>query len=186
MASLRSTLALIFALAATSCASYPPLPTVQALDLERFMGDWYVVAHIPASSEERAYNAVESYALREDGVIETTYSFRDGGFEAPIEVLRPSAIVRDRETNATWGMRFFWPFRFEYLVTYLDSGYRSTIIGRTARDYAWIMTRDPRVSEVRMQELIDELRGQGYDVARLRRVPQRWPDPEIERARVAK
>ena len=160
------------------CSSHPLLPTVARVDLQRFMGDWYVVAHIPAGKEADAYNAVESYALAADGrTIETTYAFRDGGFDGPVEVLRPNGVVRDRETNARWGMQFFWPFRFEYLITWLDADYQTTIIGRSKRDYAWIMARRPDLAEAEYQELVAELGRQGYDLSELRRVPQRWPDP---------
>ena len=172
-------LALGGALAALAgCRSYPPLPTVPYVDLKRFLGDWYVVAHIPASSEANAYNAVESYGLQADGTIATTYAFRDGSFDGPIEVMHPSAIVSDTKTNATWGMQFFWPLRFEYLITFLDPDYQTTIIGRTARDYAWIMARRPELTEAEHSALAAELQRQGYDPKLLRRVPHRWPDPE--------
>ena len=160
-----------------ACRSYPPLPTVEHVDLQRFMGDWYVIAHIPASSEAEAYNAVESYQLESDGTIATTYAFRDGGFDSEFVVMQPSAVVRDLISNATWGMQFFWPLRFEYLITFLDPEYETTIIARSARDYAWIMARRSDVDEATYGTLVDALREQGYDTSRLRRVPQRWPDP---------
>jgi apolipoprotein D and lipocalin family protein len=166
------------ALLLSACRSYPPLPTVAHVDLPRFMGDWYVVAHIPASAEAEAYNAVESYRLEADGTIATTYAFRDGGFDGEIVVMEPSGVVRDAQTNATWGMQFFWPLRFEYLITYLDEAYATTIVGRTARDYAWIMARTPDLSAEAFARLEAELVRQGYDLAGLRRVPHRWPDPE--------
>ena len=160
------------------CSSYPPLPTVESVDLQRFMGDWYVIAHIPASSEANAFNGVESYALEADGGIATTYSFRDGAFDGPIEVMKPNAVVWNKKTNAAWGMQFFWPLRFEYLITYLDEDYTTTIIGRSPRDYAWVMARSPDVSDEKYSELVAELERQGYDKSKLRRVPHRWPDPQ--------
>ena len=48
----------------------PPIETVDYVDLERFMGDWYVIASIPTFIEKGAHNAVESYRLAEDGTIE--------------------------------------------------------------------------------------------------------------------
>ena len=159
------------------CASQPPLPTVPHVDLPRFMGDWFVVAHIPAPGETEAYNGVESYELRPDGTIATTYAFRDGGFEGDLEVMRPNAVVWDTTTNATWGMQFFWPLRFEYLVTFLDADYQTVIVARTSRDYAWIMARRPDLDAATLANLEQELARQGYDMSALRRVPQHWPDP---------
>lgn len=160
-----------------ACVAAPPLPTVADVDLGRFAGDWYVIAHVPAPGEEEAFNGVESYRVVDRRRIATTYAFRVGGFDGPVEVLRPSGYVRDPVSNAYWGMEFFWPLTFEYRITYLDPAYRTTIIARTARDYAWVMARSPEVSATRYAELIAELERQGYDVSKVRRVPQRWPDP---------
>lgn len=151
----------------------PPLPTVERVDLERFMGDWYVLAHIPASIEKDAWNAVESYRLAEDGTIDTTFTFREGGFDGPEKRYTPRGFVRDRETNATWGMQFFWPFRAEYLVVHLDEGYRTTIVGRTKRDYVWVMAREPVIPEAEYEALVRKVGEAGYDLAKLRKVPQR-------------
>ncbi|MDE2249810.1 MAG: lipocalin family protein [Gammaproteobacteria bacterium] len=37
---------------------HPPLPTVAHADLQRFMGEWYVIASIPTRIEVGAHNAV--------------------------------------------------------------------------------------------------------------------------------
>ena len=69
-------------------------------------------------------------------------------------------------------MRFVWPFKAEYLIIYLDEDYTRTIIGRTARDYAWIMARDPALPDADLQDLIAFLSERGYDTSRVRRMPQ--------------
>ena len=166
--------ALLLALA--GCASHPPLPTATNVDLERFMGDWYVQAHIPARAERSAHNAVESYALDGDGRVLTSYVFREGGFDGELEVLQPVGFVSE-DSDAVWGMRFLWPFRAEYRVAYVDADHSETIIARTKRDYAWIMTREPEISDARLEALTRRLADLGYELDGLRRVPQRWPDP---------
>ena len=159
-----------------SCSSHAPQRQVENLDLERFMGDWYVQAHIPTGSEKNAYNGVESYALDDKGRILTSYVFRDGAFDADLEVMEPTGFVSNASTSK-WGMRFIWPFKAEFLVSYLDPEYTETIIARTKRDYVWVMTRAPEISDERMAALTAEVAELGYDVSELRRVPQRWPDP---------
>ena len=51
----------------SACSSVEPLATVDHVDLDRFMGDWYVIANIPTSIETEAFNAIETYRLDEDG-----------------------------------------------------------------------------------------------------------------------
>ena len=68
-------LAAVIAVLAGGCASAKPtIAPVEAVDLPRFMGDWYVIAHIPSKQERDAYDAVESYRLDADGRIRTTYT----------------------------------------------------------------------------------------------------------------
>lgn len=162
----------------TGCAPTKPLATAPYVDLDRFMGDWYVQGHIPAGAEEAAYNAVESYALEGETKVLTSYVFRKGGFDGKLKTLEPTGFVSDRETNATWGMRFIWPFKAEYLVGYVDAEYTETIIARSKRDYVWIMTREPEISPARYDALVERVRAMEYDVVELRRVPQRWPDED--------
>jgi apolipoprotein D and lipocalin family protein len=166
----------VIALAAmlSACSSTPTLPTAKNVDLPRFMGDWYVIANIPTRWERGAYNAVESYKLDPDGSIATTFTFREGAFDGPEKVMRPRGFVRDRTTNATWGMQFVWPIRAEYLIAHVDPGYTETIIARSQRDYVWIMARKPVLADQDYQRLVGMVRDMGYDVSKLQKVPQRW------------
>lgn len=77
--------------------------------------------------------------------------------------------------NAEWGMQFVWPFKAEFLITHLNADYTQTVIGRNKRDYVWIMARTPEIPEADYQRLLIELTVQGYDLTKLRKVPQRWP-----------
>ena len=40
------------------CASAPPLRTVQHVELPRFMGDWFVIAHLPLRQERNAFDEI--------------------------------------------------------------------------------------------------------------------------------
>ena len=142
--SLKKTLmALAGAAVLSGCQAAPPLETVDRVDLERFMGDWYVIANIPTFIERDAYNAVESYRLDDDGTIATTFTFRKDSFDGPEKRYTPRGFVRDTESNAEWGMQFIWPIKGDYRIIYLDEHYSVTIIGRNKRDYVWLMARSP-------------------------------------------
>ena len=158
------------------CQSAPvaPLATVARVDLPRFMGDWYVIASIPTFIETTAFNAVESYALDADGSIATTFTFRDGAFDGSQKRYHPRGFVLDRRSNAVWGMQFIWPIKADYRIAWLDEDYSQVVIARQRRDYAWIMARTPVISEQHYQERVAFLAAQGYDVSKIRKVPQRW------------
>ena len=150
------------------------METVSYVDLERFMGDWYVIANIPTFLEKGAHNAVESYAMNEDGTIATTFVFRDGGFDGKEKEYHPKGLVLDKRTNARWGMRFVWPLKSDYRIVYLDEDYTQTIIARQKRDFVWIMARTPSISDEDFQRLVAFVESIGYDTSKIERVPQRW------------
>lgn len=157
----------------TGCAAVPtePIITVQPVDLPRFMGRWYVIASIPTFLEKDAYGAIESYELNADGTVATTFTFRKGSLDGPLKSMKPRGTVR-ATTNATWSMQFVWPFKAEYLIAYVDSQYSVTIVARNKRDFVWIMARTPELSASAYQELEDRVGSLGYDLSKLRRVPQ--------------
>ncbi|MDH5194711.1 MAG: lipocalin family protein [Nitrospira sp.] len=167
---LMSALLLAFA----GCSSPPPIRTATAVDLERFMGDWYVIANIPTFIETNAYNAMESYRLAEDGTVATTFIFRKGGFEGERKTYHPTGYIIDTQSNAVWGMQFIWPIKADYRIVFVDESYSQTVIGRTARDYVWLMARTPEIPDPDYQRFLRLIAEEGYDVSKVKKVPQRW------------
>jgi apolipoprotein D and lipocalin family protein len=155
-------------------AKEPDMQTVDYVDLERFMGPWYVIANIPTFLEKDAHNAVETYTLNDDGTIATNFTFRKGDFDGKVKEYNPKAFITDTETNALWGMRFVWPIKADYRIIYLNDDYTQTVIGRQSRDFVWIMAKTPTIPEEDYNRLVDFIASFGYDMSKLQRVPQRW------------
>ncbi len=161
------------------CAhSLPPLKTVERVDINRFMGPWYVIACIPTFIETKAYNAIEEYRLRPDGSIDTVFTFHEGDFDGPKKRFNPRGFVVDKVNNSTWKMQFVWPFKAQFLITYLSPDLSQTIIARDKRDYFWIQARTPQIPDADYQNLLNMLASQGYDITKVRKVPQRWPQKQ--------
>jgi apolipoprotein D and lipocalin family protein len=169
-------IATLLALCACAGTQKAEMKTVDKVDLQRFMGPWYVIANIPTFIEKGAHNAVESYRLDADGTIETTFTFRDGSFDGKKKTYHPRGFVLDRNTNARWGMRFIWPIKADYRIVHLSDDYAETVIARRQRDYVWIMARTPAIPEADYQRLLRFVADLGYDPARVQKVPQRWPE----------
>ena len=155
----------------SGCQTMKPIHTVDRVDLARFMGDWYVIAGIPTSTEKDAYNAVESYHLKKDGSVGVTYKFNQGGLDGPMRVKTYRGFIRDNKSNAVWDYQIVWPFKAEYRIIHLDADYSRTVIGRSKRDYVWIMARKPFIPNGDYEKILKFLVEQGYSLDGLRKVP---------------
>ncbi len=97
-------------LSSCSTSGLPPLRGIErTVDLQRFMGPWFVIASIPIDipllpmfSEKGAHNGVETYRLAPDGTIHTTYTFRRDSFDGPERVFTPRARVANPPVNSEW------------------------------------------------------------------------------------
>jgi len=171
--SIRTVVPLLLASLMIGCGGNArPIPPVAEVHVPRFMGDWYVIAHIPSRPERNAFDAVESYALRPDGRIQTTFRYRKGSFDAPVKTMHPVGTVKPGTNGAEWGMQFIWPIKAEYVIVYLDADYQQTIVGRSKRDYVWLMSRTPTMSDADYNKATARIAALGYDLSKLRRVPQ--------------
>jgi apolipoprotein D and lipocalin family protein len=153
--------------------SQPPLKTVPHVDVKRYMGDWYVIAHIPYSLEEGKVGTLDCYALRPDGRIDNIYRFRKGSLDAPLEEWKGVAWVHDTQTNAEWRVQFIWPLRMPYLVIDLDEDYQWSAIGYPSRELGWVLSRQPVLDERVYQSILSRMQAQGYDTSKFKKVPQR-------------
>ena len=161
----------ILLLVLSGCQTMKPIHTVDKVDLNRFMGDWYVIASIPTFIEKDAFNAIESYRLEDDGTVATTFKFNKGSFDGPLKKYHARGYVRDKGSNAVWGMQFIWPFKAEYRIIFLSEDYSQTVIGRTKRDYVWIMAREKTIPADEYEEILKFLQEQNYDIENISEVP---------------
>lgn len=174
----RTTAVLALALVASACSVMPPadFPRVEHVDLDRFAGRWYVIAHIPPGATADAYNGVERYERVGPDRVEIDYTYLEGGFDGERERIRMRGRVLADSGNAVWAVSPLWPLRFENTVSYVAPDYRTTIVARSKRDYVWIMARTPEIEQTVYADLVERVDELGYDTAELRRMPQQPRD----------
>lgn len=148
--------------------NYPSLAT--SVDLDRFMGVWYVHGYSPTFLDKEAHNATETYELKENGKIATTYRFQKGK-EGTFKKYTPVGKIVNTETNAEWKMRFFGIISQPYLILHVDEAHTETIIGHPNRELMWIMTKSTSIEESDYERLVDLLDREGFETDRLERVP---------------
>ena len=165
---------ILFLLTLTACSiqQKKSIEPVSEIQLDAFMGDWYVLAHIPALIEKNAFNAIESYKyIEEKQEIETTFTFNHSDYDGPQKIYKPKGYIVPGTNNAVWGMQFIWPIKAQYIIAYIDEGYQNTIVARDKRDYLWFMSRKSDMTTEKKKWIYKKTEELGYDKNMLRFVP---------------
>jgi apolipoprotein D and lipocalin family protein len=151
-----------------SAASPQPARDV---DLARFLGRWYVIAHMPGAARENL-GAYFEYRRRDDGRIDDVYSRHEQSFDRPARTDARVALA-DPELPARWKVRESWLSSSERLLLYVSADYRYAIAGDPDGSSAWVLAREPEIAEWSYAGLLARLALQGYDVSKFRRVPHK-------------
>ena len=157
---------MLAALLALGLQAAPP-PTVDRVDLARYMGTWHEIARYPNRFQKDCTCATATYSLRPDGKVSVLNQCltADGASRSA----RGRAKVVDTATNARLKVSFFWPFYGDYWILDLDPDYQRVLVGTPNRKYLWILSRQPRMSPETYARLEARARELGFDPARLLR-----------------
>lgn len=149
-----------------------PVQVVPQVDLQRYTGKWYEIARYPNRFQNRcASDSTAEYTLQPDAKIQVINSCRKS--DGKLSKVKGTAKLADRKgPNSKLKVSFFWPFYGDYWIIGLDPDYKWAIVGHPERKYLWILSRTPELDEVTYRRILDLIRGQGYDPARLIRTSQ--------------
>jgi lipocalin len=146
------------------CVSGPKVDNapVAALDLNRYLGEWYEIARFDHSFERGIEQAKANYTLNEDGTIKVVNSGIKNG--KPKTAIGKGKLT---DTPALLRVSFFGPFYADYRVMMIDDDYAYALVGSGGADYLWILSRTPTISDVMKSALLVEARRRGYDTSKL-------------------
>ncbi|NTV53356.1 MAG: lipocalin family protein [Candidatus Firestonebacteria bacterium] len=164
----------LFALAGCSHMPQPPeVQTVEHVDLKRYLGTWYEIATLPAWFEKDAVAVTADYSLNPDGTVKVVNACRRKNLDGPKDVANGTARVVDTVSNAKLKVSFFLWFAGDYWIMELGKDYDYAVIGGPDRQYFWILSRTATMNETLYRAILQRAAGQGYDLSRLRKTPQR-------------
>ena len=149
-----------------------PLTVVDTVDLDRYLGKWYEIASYPAWFQKGCTGSTAEYSLLPKGKIQVINRCRKGSLDGPPKESKGKAEVVDTATNAKLKVWFFWPFKGNYWIIDLDSDYQWAVVGEPSRKYLWILSRTPTMDEALYQRILERLKDNGYDPARLSKTAQ--------------
>jgi apolipoprotein D and lipocalin family protein len=140
------------------------LEVVPRVELERYLGKWYEIAHLPARFQEGCTDTTATYALSGDGSISVLNEcIRNGRTKQA----KGKAKVVDKNSGAKLKVTFFWPFYGDYWIIDLGKDYDYAVVGTPNRKYLWILSRTPRMDDKLYSQLVESVKSKGFDVDNL-------------------
>jgi apolipoprotein D and lipocalin family protein len=165
-------LTLLVALAGCNTAARrDPLPSAGTIDLDRFLGEWYVIASVPTILDHQPYNGVEVYE-RADRGIQVTYTFNSSSPTGDLKTVNARAMIDNPGINTHWTFYYTWPIAEDYRVLYLEPDYSVAVFGKTDRTKARILARERQIDRALYSDIILHLQDLGYNVGKIRIIPQ--------------
>ena len=140
------------------------LEVVPHVELEKYLGKWYEIAHLPARFQKDCTNTTATYTLSKDGnIIVLNECVRNG----KVKRAKGKAKVVDKNTGAKLKVTFFWPFSADYWIINLGKNYDYAVVGTPNRKYLWILSRAPQMDDRLFSTLIESVKSKGFDVNNL-------------------
>ena len=145
------------------------LEVVPHVDLEKYLGKWYEIAHLPARFQEGCFETTATYALSKNGIISVLNECRRKG---KVTQAKGKAKVVDKTTGAKLKVTFFWPFYGDYWIIKLGNDYEYSVVGTPNRKYLWILSRTAQMDDNLFSQLIEFVKSKGFDVGSLIKTSQ--------------
>jgi apolipoprotein D and lipocalin family protein len=140
------------------------LEVVPHVDLEKYLGKWYEIAHLPAKFQEGCNETTATYTLSKDGSISVLNQSTKNG---KMKQAKGKAKVVDKNSNAKLKVTFFWPFYGDYWIIKLGNNYDYSVVGTPNRKYLWILSRTPQMDDKLYSQIIEYVKSKCFDANKL-------------------
>ncbi|WP_419835275.1 lipocalin family protein [Endozoicomonas atrinae] len=152
----------------SGCTGIPEqVQPVKPFDVERYMGKWFEIARLDHSFERGLSQVTAEYTLKLDGsvnVINSGYSEKDDEYR---QATGTAKFVRQNDEGYL-KVSFFGPFYGSYVVFGLDhKDYQYAFVSGYNKNYLWLLSRTPEVSQVLKERFIQQSGQLGFDTDQL-------------------
>lgn len=171
LVTLAMTALLSFAAAAKDVE--PPLETIEALDLPKYLGTWYEIAKFPNWFQKNCAGSTRAdYSLQPDGTVQVVNSCKleSGIIQQAVGTARQIGGATSPKLQVRFAPAWlsFLPMVWgDYWVIDIDPDYTLAAVSEPRRDYLWVLARTPQVDPRRYQDLLGRLARRGFDIGKL-------------------
>lgn len=144
------------------------LPVATNVDLQRFEGQWYEIAHLPRPTQRDCAGTIATYKMRSDGAYDFVHecTLSDGSYYGKTLI----ASVPDTRAPAKLAVDVNG-FKGDYWILDVAPDYRYAVVGHPSRDYLWVLSRTPTLAPADRDAALAHARESGFDTAQLQYTP---------------
>jgi apolipoprotein D and lipocalin family protein len=161
----------------TDAQQMAPLQAISSIDLQKYKGRWYEIAKYPNRFQSMCAKATSAqYALQEGGVsVLNTCTTDKNEITQVMGEARPVGIVTNEKLSpaqlevafAPKWIRWLPAVWGNYWVVAIDPNYRWSLVSEPKREFAWVLARDSKLTDVEKLAVLVALRAAGLDEKRL-------------------
>ncbi|CAN5124073.1 lipocalin family protein [soil metagenome] len=152
--------------------------TVPQVDLKRYSGKWFEIARYPNKFQKKCVgNTTATYTIKDEDTIEVLNQCVEKN--GTTDEAKGKAEVVDSATNAKLKVRFAPSFlsflssvRGDYWIIDLDDNYQYAAVGDPKREYFWILSRTPEMSDAIYQNILRRAEKMGFKPGQVVKTPQ--------------
>ena len=158
---------------ASASANLPPLATVAAVDVPRYMGTWYEIAKYPNGFQKKCVSSTSAtYSLQADGQVQVLNRCKtaDGEWSEALGQARQLGRANSPRLQVRFAPAWlsFLPMVWgNYWIIDLDPQYQWVVVSEPNREYLWILSRTPTLPTATYQSLQGKLAANGFDLQRI-------------------
>ena len=160
----------------TTQAETVPPQAVDQVDIQRYAGKWYEIAHLPMYFQRKCVsNITAQYSVNANQTMGVLNSCRIENGEM---ISSEGVAYPQNQGNSKLKVSFLppglrWiPFtKGHYWVLRVDPEYKVALVGGPSTKYLWILSREPQLDEATYESYLDTAKYYGYDVTKLIKLP---------------
>jgi len=150
-------------------------PMEGKVDIPKFMGKWYVIAHIPTFLDKGTTNNTEEYVYdTQSKTIDVTFTYSNGERTKTSSVKQ---LATPNEIGNEWKLKIaFVPVKLPYMIVDCSEEYDRCLVSEPGRSFLYFMARTPAVPEEELNSWQIKAMRLGFDSEKIMKVPQVWEE----------
>ena len=138
---------------------------VAKVDVSRYMGLWFQIAHYPNFFQRDCLRSTAEYAVLESGKVSVFNSCTLKTGE--MSTIKGEAFIPDATETAKLKVDFGFAFLGDYWIIDLDPNYQWAIVSGPNKKSLFILARTAPMDGALLKQIIKGLDAKGYDVSRI-------------------